>query len=359
MRKIKLVISDLHISRGRILDDGSPNLLEDFFYDRDLMDFLAWFSTGEYRKTEVELILNGDFLNTLQVDLREKEPNLLTEHLALQKVQAIVRGHPELFNALREFAHSPHHSLTVVPGNHDPAFLWPAVRDFFGAFLDTEARFPTPVYRFDGFHVEHGNQHTALNSYDTGALFIHRGMDEPILNLPWGALFIIGFLNQAKQGRNFIDKVKPLRNYLRWALFNDPFFGWPTIARLILFFIRTRLVPKYLNVKDLHVTLQILIEGFRITPNLETAAKKILFADPEIHTVIMGHSHVYAHRRFRVDKEYFNAGTWNDTIHLDIQNLGRQRKLSFVMIEYPGNERPYAALLEWKGISRPFVPLEP
>ena len=358
MRKIKLVLSDLHISGGRILEDGSPNLLEDFFYDRDLMDFLAWFSTEEYRKTDVELILNGDFLNTLQVDLREKTPTLLTEQLSLQKVQAIIHGHSELFGALREFVQTPNHRLTVIPGNHDPAFFWPAVRDSFGAFFDREVRFPMFIYRFDGFHIEHGNQHTVINSFEPKSLFVHKGVEEPVLNLPWGALFIINYLNKAKSRRNFIDKVKPLRRYLIGAMFIDPLFGWPAMALLILFFIRTRLIPEHLNSKDLRHSLRMLSEGFRLTPNLEAVAKRILFADPDIHTVIMGHSHIYAHRRFRVDKEYFNTGTWNDAIHLDIQNLGKQRKLSFVMINYPDKDRPHASLLEWKGISRPFVPVE-
>ncbi len=358
MKKIKLVVSDLHISKGKALEDGSPNLLEDFFYDRDFMDFLGWFSSGEYRKYDVELIVNGDFLNTLQVDLRERFPEVITERIALEKVQAIIRGHPGLFDALREFVHTPNHSLTIIPGNHDPAFLWPAVRDFFGSFLESEVRFPILQYRFDGFHIEHGNQPTAVNNYEEGNYFLHKGHDEPILNLPWGSHFIIGYLNKVKQKRNFIDKVRPLRRYLLMALVNDPLFGWPAVVQLMLFFIRSRLKPDLLNAKELRRSWRILIEGLRFRPNLERAAKKILFIDPNVHTVIMGHSHTYAHRRFRADKEYFNTGTWNDTIHLDIQNLGRRRKLTFVSIDYPENGRPRGSLLEWKGIARPFIPVE-
>lgn len=358
MRKIKLILSDLHVSKGKTLEDGSPNLLEDFFYDRELMDLLAWFSTGEYRKYDVELIFNGDFLNTLQVDLWEDSPEIITEDLAVEKVKAIIRGHHELFDALKEFVNMPHHSLTIITGNHDPAFLWPAVRDFFGAFMNAEVRFPLLSCRFDGFHIEHGNQHTAINAYDENKLFIQDGKNEPRLNIPWGSSLVIRFLNKVKRQKSFADKVRPLSRYLIFTLIADPLFGWPAVIRLFLFFITTRFRPGLLNLNELRRTWQILIEGFKIMPNLERAARKMLFAEPDIHTVIMGHSHVCLRRRFRVDKEYINTGTWNDMIYLDIEHLGRHRKLTFAIIEYPESGRPRAGLFEWKGLVRPFEPVE-
>ena len=93
-------------------------------------------------------------------------------------------------------------------------------------------------------------------------------------------------------------------------------------------------------------------------PELDKVAKNIIYSDAEIHTVIMGHSHICSHRRFRADKEYINTGTWNDTIYLDVENLGRRRKLTFAWIDYPDVGRPRASLFEWKGIARPFVPVE-
>jgi len=358
MRKIKLVVSDLHISKGRTLEDGSPNLLEDFYYDREFIDFLGWFSSEEYRKYDVEIIFNGDFLNTLQVDLRESFPEIITENMAVEKVKSIIRGHPELFEALKSFAATPNHEITVITGNHDPAFLWPTVRDFFASFLETEVRYPLTQYRFDGFHIEHGNQHTVVNAYETKKLFLHDGLDEPILNLPFGSLFVIKFLNKVKQRRGYADKVRPLRKYLMGSLLNDPLFGWPSVFRLAWFLIASRLRKKYLTGPEMLKTWKILVEGFRFTPDLENAARKVLFANPDVHTVLMGHTHRAMHRRFRADKEYFNTGTWNDTIYLDIENLGRSRKLTFAMIEYNDKDRPRAKLMEWRGLARPFLQVE-
>jgi len=353
MSRIKLVISDFHLSKGPILEDGSPNLLEDFTRDSEFIEFLEYFSSGEWRKADVELILNGDFLNTLQVDLREERPTYITEALSVAKLKAIIAGHAPLFDALKKFVKTPNHSLTLIPGNHDPAFLFPAVRDEFASFLEVEVKYPVLTYRFDGFHIEHGNQYSVANAFEPNNYFIYEGHREPVLNLPWGSLFIIEYLNRVKVKRNVVDKVRPLRRYLRWALANDTLFGLWAVARLVIFFLRTRFFESRRE-KDISTTWLILKDAFNMAPDMSSAAKKILF-ETDVHTVIMGHSHAPAHRIFRSDKEYFNTGTWNNIISLNIENLGKQSRLTFVLIEYPPKSRPKACLMEWKGIHRPMV----
>jgi hypothetical protein len=56
--KYKLVISDLHLGRGRFLPDGRRNYLEDFFHDRQLCEFLEYYRTGKYKGADVELVIN-------------------------------------------------------------------------------------------------------------------------------------------------------------------------------------------------------------------------------------------------------------------------------------------------------------
>ena len=60
--KIILCISDLHLGAGSFLM-GKRNNLEDFHYDKELVEFLDFYSSGKYSKTNVELIINGDFLD--------------------------------------------------------------------------------------------------------------------------------------------------------------------------------------------------------------------------------------------------------------------------------------------------------
>src|SRR5690606_28908267 len=119
MRKIKLVVSDLHVGAGKVLRDGNINSLEEFYYDERFAEFLNYYTTGEFAESEVELILNGDILNLLQVDYRGHFLSVVTESITVDTVKKIVEGHPIFFNALKAFAKNAKHSITYVVGNHD------------------------------------------------------------------------------------------------------------------------------------------------------------------------------------------------------------------------------------------------
>src|SRR4051812_12687944 len=108
--KIKLVISDFHLSRGKWLKNGRRNPLEDFHQDDRFQEFLDYYSTGHYSHADVELIVNGDFFDPLAViplpENSGKFPNLeypleVEEPAAVQKITAILDGHPTSFDALR------------------------------------------------------------------------------------------------------------------------------------------------------------------------------------------------------------------------------------------------------------------
>ena len=65
-KKIIIVISDIHLGAGAIVD-GRRNPLEDFHSDKELVDFFDYYSAGIYQHLDVEIIINGDFLDLLAV----------------------------------------------------------------------------------------------------------------------------------------------------------------------------------------------------------------------------------------------------------------------------------------------------
>src|SRR4051794_23890954 len=102
--KIKIVISDCHLSAGRFFE-GRLNVHEDFYFDDEMCDMLDFFSTGIYGDpVDVELFINGDYLDFLNVPYQGEFEDTITEELALYKVDAIIRGHPKVMAALKRFA---------------------------------------------------------------------------------------------------------------------------------------------------------------------------------------------------------------------------------------------------------------
>src|SRR5688500_4973543 len=116
-KRIKIVVSDLHLGKGRILPGGGNNSLEEFYYSEKLVEFLHNYSSGAFREYEVELVINGDFLNFLQVDYKGHFLNVLTEGVCLEILKSILDGHKNVFRAMSDFAAKPGNSITYIVGN--------------------------------------------------------------------------------------------------------------------------------------------------------------------------------------------------------------------------------------------------
>lgn len=353
-KKIKLVVSDLHIGRGRVLKSGAVNSLEEFYYAEKFVEFIDYYSSGEYKDHEIELILNGDILNLLQVDFRGHYLTVITESVSVEKLKYIVEGHPELFAKLKAFAAQEGNSLTYVVGNHDQGMFWPGARKFLNETLGTTVRFRNIVYYFDGVHIEHGHMHEAANRMDPKKFFLKKNLPEPILNLSFGSHFFIEYVMKIKQKYPYIDKIRPLKRMIKWTFFNEPMFMLKGVWGFVSYFIKSVFVKDPRRSWNLKNVVQSLFES-SVFPDLTEAARKVL-SDQRVHTVIFGHSHVYQYRQWNDDKEYFNTGTWTELTSLEMSSLGKITKLTYVLIEYPESEnaeqRPRGRLKEWHGYHR-------
>lgn len=346
MKKIKLVISDLHLGRGRRLPNGLMNPLEEFYFEDKLVEFIDFYSTGKFRDYEVELIINGDFLNFLQVDYKGHFLTVITEGVALDVLKGIVKGQEKVMRALREFAASPQRSISYIVGNHDQAMLWPQLRAYFNEVIGAPVKFKNIAYNFDGVHIEHGHMHEAANRLDPKKFFLKKDLPEPILNLPFGSHFFVDFVMKVKQEHPHVDKIRPFRLMLRWAFVNETMFTIRTFFKLIWFFIKAMFDTHPTKHFPFKRIVQTIMES-AIFPDLSDSAHKILRHEA-VNTVIFGHTHVYQYRQWEHGKEYFNTGTWTDITSLDIKSLGKIVKLTYVMIDYESG-RPLCRLKEWKG----------
>jgi UDP-2,3-diacylglucosamine pyrophosphatase LpxH len=367
-RKFKLVVSDFHLGRGRFFKDGTRNILEDFHYDDAFISFLNYYCSGEFAEAEVELIINGDFLNLLQINYKGVHTYLMTERIVLDGLRQIVNGHAELFAALKHFAAQPNHAVVYTVGNHDQGMLFESPRQFLRETLAHDVRFFDSHYEFDGIRVEHGHMHEWPTRFDTKRYFLSRGLPEPILNLPWGSLFVAECLPRIKMERPYVDKVKPFSTMLRWMAFNDFFFAIKAGFQVLLFILDSLIFKRRYRYSTLRATLNIIRE-VTVFPTFDREAWKILQNNPEINAVIMGHTHVLRYRRYREGKEYFNIGTWNEATSLQVGNLGTVVCLTYALIAYPEVapdvdpatthdktvSKPKILLKEWKGIWRPEV----
>jgi UDP-2,3-diacylglucosamine pyrophosphatase LpxH len=351
LKKVKVIISDLHLGKGRVLENGGLNSLEEFYFGEKLVEFIHYHSTGIYRDYEVELIINGDFFNFLQVDYRGHFLTVITESVALEVMKSIVKGHEKVFKALNEFAARPGKSISYIVGNHDQAMLWPGLRNYFNQVVGASIKFKNIVYFFDGVHIEHGHMHEAANRMDPKKFFLKKDLPEPILNLPFGSHFFVQHVLKVKEKYPHIDKIRPFSKMIRWALLNETKAMIAVFFQTVWYFIKSAFVTDPRKSWPFRRIVQVILES-AIFPDLSESARKVL-QDERVHTVIFGHSHVYQYRQWSSDKEYFNTGTWTEITSLDIVSLGKITKLTYVLIEYPEDgSRPRGRLKEWRGYHR-------
>ena len=350
-KKIKLVVSDLHLGKGKILPNGGINSLEEFYFGEKLVEFIHYYSSGPYRDYEVELIINGDFLNFLQVDYKGHFLTVITESVALDVLKSIVQGHTEVFRAMKEFAARPGNQITYVVGNHDQAMLFPEARAYLNQVVHTQIKYKNIVYFFDGVHIEHGHMHESANRFEPKKFFLKKDLAEPILNLPFGSHFFIELVLKIKHKYPHVDKIRPFSKMLRWALINETGMILKSFVQLFIYLSKSLIIKDPRRNWTFKKIMKVILES-AIFPDLGGAARKVL-GDERIHTVIFGHSHVYQYRQWATDKEYFNTGTWTELTSLDIVSLGKITKLTYVLIEYPDDGgRPRGRLKEWRGYHR-------
>lgn len=249
-RRRIVIISDLHMGVGRDVA-GAWHATEDFRWADEFHHFLA--ALEEETDTGIDLILNGDTFELWQLsepDCLYDDPSLgCTEEAALARMEYLLVAHAAEIKALADFARVGSNRVVLVPGDHDAALLFPAVRGRVEAAFgvsETRVSISTTGYWMsaDGqVHVEHGHQIGArANRFSEWPRpFIERD-GRRHLERPWGAQIAAAFFHEQEARYpvvdNFADKgtgvsyglaaegVSDLgalvSQYLRFVLFRMP-----------------------------------------------------------------------------------------------------------------------------------------
>ncbi len=345
--RAKVVVSDLHLGEGRRNWDGSLNVLEDFTVDSRLAEFIDHYGKAY---DEVELVLNGNFFEMLRCRAVVDYPDVLFETYAIELIRVAMDGHRQVIEALRRFCENPHHSIIYIVGESDVGMHWPKVQEEFRRRVSDRVKFMPDYYLDRGVYVEHGHQYEAMYAIDVKEPF--KEVDGlPVLKLPWGAFFNAHFVQPLRKIRPQFYRVRPMRNYLVWALLFETRFLWRVIWQFLTMLASASSRKLYPG-NSLLTILKIFSQAAD-TETLEEYAE-VLLASDSTQKVIFGYSHIPNYRQFQNGKEYFNAGAWTKNLSLDLRSLGSFHRLTYVLIEFRGESSDsQAKLMEWFGKYEP------
>jgi UDP-2,3-diacylglucosamine pyrophosphatase LpxH len=352
---IYLILSDLHLGKGKFLKNGQLNILEDFFEDDRFEEFLRYYSTGEYALKPVHLVLNGDILNLIQIDHQGVFSHIVDSTLTIEAIKDVMKGHPVFFEALKRFCATPGKRLTYIIGNHDAAMAFEEAQVFLKEAIGGEV---DVSFELDdlGVYIEHGHKYEVINTVPEKKYFLEGPNGKKILNLPWGSLFCIHVLPKLRKERPFIDKVRPLNAYIRWIFFHDFFFFVKLTVIVLRYLISTKRDIYVRQNRNFKTTLK-LLKQITIYPNYERKARSLLKRKKHIHTVVMGHTHVGEWRRFPEGKYYFNTGTWNEIPSMDAGLHESNPHLSYCLLDVHDKSSTLRAgsLNRWQGEWKPYL----
>ena len=269
-----VVLSDLHIGRGKNPITGRYYELEAFFYDDDFRRFCAYLvDDARARGVDFKLILNGDTFDLLRLDAappprptaRERRYGpAMTPQRAAAELREVLAGHPEFVAGLAHVL-AAGYPVLLLPGNHDLEVQWPPVQHEIRAALaaalaaaapgDADAALarlsfaPWFYYEPGRVWIEHGCQYDPENAFryhlrsdldDGEASIVAYEEDMPLGN------FFQRYLYNAFGHITFIvPSTRANGRYFKWLLVHQPGllarvllshgrFWWQVMRRLAL-----------------------------------------------------------------------------------------------------------------------------
>lgn len=338
IQKVVLVISDLHLSAGKMIK-GKRNLLEDFHYDNELIDFLNYYSTGDYLEIEVELVINGDFLDFLAVPYVEfYDDEFWSETAALAKLRMIMSAHTGVLDALRRFLSRPQKKIVYIIGNHDAEFVFDSLKEeflnYFGELrqnivLSNSISTHVPV---KGVAIQHGHQYERAHEFDQENAVVETLNGEKYFIPPWGSYYVTNVINKYKQERHFINAVRPIKHFIIHGILFDTFFTVRFMLSNFYYFIMVRFWHFYMTKRSLKQVFEDIFRELELFQDYEALTRNFFERSPESRVLIVGHTHNPTLRIFNDGTTFINTGTWTRMVNLDLGQWNNGNVLTYAKI---------------------------
>lgn len=345
----RLIVSDLHLGRGKFRKDKNINMYEDFVDEEVFVEFLQFFSSGIYEGVEAEIIFNGDTFNFVQTVV-EENPNRfeVTEEAVLSAGYETMEGHPAFFDAINAFLSKRKGGKVVfIAGNHDQAILHPKIQKMISEKIEGNLQFLPLSYDIGDVHIEHGHNMEFIHQYNPSDMW-YRKDGEKFLKMSWGSHFILQIIVPLKNKLPAIDKIKPFGTFIKWGVFFKTGFAFKALSKMVWFYIYNRFLHPHKSHREMFkLNIPGIIDGatHRNVRKYVSALGRRGF-----RTVIMGHTHIPT-QTFIDGVHYINTGTWINMESVALGSFGMKWKKTFVLDEtIDGNRK--ISLKVWRGRRR-------
>lgn len=232
-KPVTLIVSDLHMGSGQAGDDfvHQGSQFSRFLREQE--------QTAQGQRGNLELIINGDFLELAQVNADAYSLGSPTywcsEAESLLKLSVILDGHGGIFQQLGAFQ-ATGNRVTVMAGNHDVDLYWSRVQQTLRAAAGPVHFELGDVWysRYEGrLRISHGHMLDPANrfkNWSNPVLLDDTGVMR--LEMCPGTLFVVKFVNWLENEYPFADNLHPVTK-LTDILAKEDRFGLVTVAWML------------------------------------------------------------------------------------------------------------------------------
>ncbi len=369
IEKTIIVISDTHLGAGAYVR-GRKNLLEDFFYDAELVDLLDYYSTGSFANRYVELVINGDFVDLLAVPfVNFFDDEFWSEEASIEKLKLVHEAHKEVFTGLEQFLVQKNKKITYIIGNHDAELILPRVKNSFMDFFSQEVRENIQIicnedsgyFPSKGICIKHGHEYEVANSFQPKDSVIVDKEGRRFFLPSWGHYYVTRIINKFKEERPYIHSVRPIRKFIINGLIYDAFFTMRFLVANIVYFVMVRFIYFFKQERRIRSTFINAKKELNFFLDTEEVIRDTLEDSDEINTLIVGHTHRPEYTSTGSGKVFINTGTWTKMHDLDFGKRREGIALTYAKVDIleekkTMNHNVEEGLFVWKGRDRaPFV----
>jgi UDP-2,3-diacylglucosamine pyrophosphatase LpxH len=340
VQKTILVISDIHLGAGAVVN-GKRNNLEDFEADQEMVEFLKFYSDKEYHSAEVELIINGDFLDLLAVPFVPYfDDEFWSEKASLEKLEIILKAHPEVIDALASFVNAKNKKLVYIIGNHDAELIFDSLQDRFLEIFDEADREKVTLSKdiltyspAVGVYLEHGHSYELAHQYTVQESIIETNKGDKYFIPSWGSYYVTHVINKYKSERDHVNAVRPIKNFLIHGFIFDTFFITRFLIANAFYFVMVRFLYYYRSKIGLRKVFQESLKQLTLFEDYETLTREFFQRNPEAKVLIVGHTHEPTLREYADGTTFINTGTWTKMINLELNTKKDDSALTYAKIQ--------------------------
>ena len=341
IKKTILVISDLHLGAGFIVNKRK-NFLEDFHYDKELIEFIEYHGSMHYQEREVELIINGDFLDLLAVPFVPYfDDEFWSEQASLDKLKMIINAHPGVFEALRNFLTFPNNRLVYIIGNHDAELIFESLRQYIFDQFPKEDQFKFKILLNtdevyipeEGVVLKHGHEYELAHHFDPVKSIATDVEGKKYFIPPWGSYYVTRVINKFKEGRDYINAVRPINKFMINGIIYDSLYTMRFAFANFYYFLMVRFVMIFKQNKKIMEVLKHVKKEIQLFQNYEALTEEFVTNNADVHALIVGHTHDPIFREYDDGSVFINTGTWTKMYNLDFGKNFYGARLTFARVD--------------------------